>query len=141
MAQDITYYYCWFADIMNGVHDMSSDTIKIALSNTAPNVSTHTTLADVSEITAGNGYTSGGQALDNITSTQTSGVYSFTADNETVAASAGSIAQFQYVILYNSTASDKLIAYWDNGTAVDLTDGESFECQWTGGTLFTYQES
>ena len=133
----MSFYNAFFADAMNKVHNLGSDTLKLALTNTAP-AATHTTLANITQIAAGNGYTSGGQALDNVTSTQTSGVYSLVADDEVFTASGGAIAQFQYVVLYNSTASDKLIGYWDNGTSVDLADSETFTVTF-GSNVLTFQ--
>ena len=44
------------------VHNFSSDTLKIALTNTAPSAA-NTQLTDLTEITAGNGYTAGGFAI------------------------------------------------------------------------------
>jgi hypothetical protein len=59
----LTFFNSFFADAMNGEHDLASDVLKIALSNTAPSA-TDTTLANITQIAAANGYTSGGQALD-----------------------------------------------------------------------------
>jgi hypothetical protein len=39
------------------------------------------------------------------------------------------MAQFRYAILYNDTPTspaNPLLGYWDNGSAVDLADGNSF---------------
>jgi hypothetical protein len=132
------FYNAFFADAMNKVHNLGSDTLKIALTNTTP-VATHTTLSQITEIASGNGYTSGGQALDNVTSAQVSGVLSLDADDEIFTASGGAIAQFQHAVLYNSTASNKLIGYWSNGTAVDLADSETCTITFAGGTVFTFQ--
>lgn len=134
----MAFYNAFFADVMNKVHNLGADTLKIALSNTAP-VATHTTLSQITEITAGNGYTSGGQALDNVTSTQTSGVYSLDADDERFTASGGSIATWQYAVLYNSTASNKLIGYWMADAPINLSDGSYCDIEFTGGTVFTFQ--
>jgi hypothetical protein len=42
-------------------------------------------------------------------------------------AAGGSIAQFRYAVLYNSTpVSGNLIAWWDYGAEVTLTSGNSF---------------
>ena len=123
-----TKYYCFVADCANKVHNLGSDTLKIALTNTAPNVSTHTVLADITEIGAGNGYTAGGTAVSVTGSTQTSGTYSLTQSADVVfTASSGTIGPFRYAVLYNDTStSDSLIAYWDYGSAVTLNDTETF---------------
>ena len=135
----INFFNCFFADVMNKVHNLGSDTLKIALTDNAP-LTTYTTLSNIVQISSGNGYTTGGQALDNVTSTQTLGVYSLKADDETFAASGGAMTQFRYGVLYNDTASgDPLIAYWDNGSEVNLASGEQFKFDWPSGVIFTYQ--
>jgi hypothetical protein len=134
----ITFFNAFFADAMNGEHDLATDTLKIALSNTAPSA-TDTTLADITEIAAANGYTSGGQALDNVTSTQSSGVHTLEADDEVFTATGGAMGTFRYAVLYNSTASDKLIGYWDNATAIDLATGETCTIVLTAGRVFSFQ--
>lgn len=115
--------------LAEGVHDLESDTLKVALSNSAPTASTDDTFSDISEISAGNGYTAGGTATTVSSSAQSSGTYKLVITDVTFTASGGSIGPFQYVILYNDTPSspaDPLIAYWDNGSAVTLSNGESF---------------
>ena len=42
-------------DLCKKVHKLDTDTLKIALTNTAPNAATHKVFADVTEIGAGNG--------------------------------------------------------------------------------------
>jgi len=43
-------------DLIDGVHDFDAHTFKLMLTNTAP-VNTNTVKANITEITAGNGYT------------------------------------------------------------------------------------
>jgi len=121
-------YYVFVEDLAEKVHNLGSDTLKVALSNTAPNASTHAGLADAAEISAGNGYTAGGNSAAVTSSAQTSGTYKLVlADPATWTASGGSIGPFRYVILYNDTSTgDRLIGWWDYGTAITLADGESF---------------
>lgn len=103
-----------------------SDAWKIALSNTAPNVSTNATLTDATEISAGNGYTAGGNAATTSSSAQTSGTYKLVLNSPTAwTASGGNIGPFQYAILYDSTTNN-LVGYWDYGSAVTLASGDSF---------------
>ncbi len=103
-----------------------ADTWKVALSNTAPNVSTNASLADATEIAAGNGYTAGGNTAAVSSSTQTGGTYKLILTSPTAwTASGGSIGPFRYAILYDST-TDNLVGYWDYGSSVTLAAGESF---------------
>ena len=45
----------------------------------------------------------------------------------TITASGGSISTFRYVVLYNDTATnDELIGFYDSGSAVSLSAGQSF---------------
>lgn len=115
-------------------HNLGSDALKIYLSNTAPNASTHVTYDGVTgstgpaEIAAGNGYTAGGNATTVVSSAQTAGIYTLIlSDPATWTASGGSIGPFRYFVLYNSTAtSNNLIGWWDYGTNLTLNATESF---------------
>jgi len=125
------------ADVFNKKHDFSADTFKYALSNTLPSVADNT-LAEVSEIVAGNGYTAGGTQVVVTSSTQTGGVLSVVPTADVVfTASGGSIGPFQYVVFYNSTPAGGLtVSYFDRGSAVTLLDGETFTVD-VQATLFT----
>lgn len=125
-------------DLAKKVHDLNADTLKVYLSNTAPNVATHTIKTDIAEIAAGNGYTAGGVDTQNVTS-RTGAVTSVTGTDFTVTAAGGSIGPFRYAILYNDTPAsplDPLIGFWDYGSAVTLADGESFTVDF-GTSQFT----
>lgn len=103
-----------------------SDAWKVALTNRAPVVASDATLADAVEISAGNGYTAGGNAATTASSTQTGGTYKLVLNSPTAwTATGGSIGPFQYAVLYDST-TDNLIGYWDYGSSVNLAVGESF---------------
>lgn len=113
--------------LAEGAHNLGSDTLKVLLTNTAP-VATDSVKADLTEITAGNGYTAGGNTAAVTSSAQTSGTYKLVlGDPTTWTASGGAIASFRYAVLYNDTATnDELIGWWDYGSSVTLADGESF---------------
>jgi len=103
-----------------------SDTWKIALSNRTPVVATDSNLASAVEISAGNGYTAGGNTASVSSSSQTGGTYKLVLNSpSTWTATGGSIGPFEYAILYDAT-TDNLIGYWDYGSAVTLSTGESF---------------
>jgi len=116
-------------DIGNKVHNLSSDACKVMLTNTAP-TSSNAVFADITEITAANGYTAGGNAASITSYTQTSGTAKLIlADPATWTASGGSIGPFRYAVLYNSTPTSPakpLIGYWDYGSSVTLAAGETF---------------
>jgi hypothetical protein len=107
------------------VYNLQSDTLKVMLTNTQPH-SANTVKANITEITAGSGYTSGGIAATLVSSAQTGGVYKLVLNDVTFTASGGSIGPFQYFVLYDDTASnDELIGWWDYSASITLADGES----------------
>lgn len=119
------------------VHNLGSDTLKVMLTNSAPAAS-NTVKADITEISAGNGYTAGGTQASQTSSAQSSGVYKLVCSDVVFTASGGSIGPFRYAVLYNDTAaSDELIGYWDYGSAITLTTGGTFTVDFsaTNGVL------
>jgi hypothetical protein len=97
------------------------------LTNSAPLV-TNTVKANLTEISAGNGYTAGGATVTITSSAQSSGVYSLVGDDVVFTASGGSVGPFRYAVLYNDTPTspaDPLIAFWDYGSSVTLASGEA----------------
>lgn len=125
-------YQQFVEDLAAGVHNLATggDTLKIALTNAAPNVGTHAVRADITELTTGGGYTSGGVTVGAITGAQTGGTFTLSEASDPVfTASSGTIGPFRYAVLYNDTPTspaDPLIAYWDYGSSITLQDGESF---------------
>lgn len=114
-------------------HNLGADTLKLLLSNTAPDPATATVKADVTEITPGNGYTMGGMTITVTASAQTAGIYKLVANDLTITAAGGTIGPFQYVVLYNDSATnDELIGFWDFGSPVTLADGEGFPIDFSG---------
>jgi len=107
-------------------HNLGADTLKVLLTNVAP-VNTNTVKGDLTEISAGNGYTAGGTAVTVTSSAQSSGTYKLLANDVVFTASGGSIVPFRYAVIYNDTAaSDELIGWWDYGSSLTLLNGETF---------------
>lgn len=133
-------YECLSEDIANEEHDFfgTNDTLKIALTNSAPNVATHRVLSDITEISAGNGYTAGGHDVQN-DGTRSGGTTTVTGVDVTITASGGDIGPFRYGVLYNDTsATDALIGYWDRGASITLTGANGDSVTWNfGASLFT----
>jgi hypothetical protein len=120
------------------VHNLDTDLIKVYLSNTAPNVATHTVKADLAEIAGGNGYTATGHDTQNATS-RAGGVTSVTGVDIVITAAGGSIGPFRYAVLYNDTPAgpvDPLIGYWDYGSAITVLDTETFTVD-VGASILT----
>lgn len=113
-------------DVAEKVHNLGSDTLKIMLTLSAP-AAANSVKADLTEIAAGNGYTAGGTQATISTSSQTAGTYKLVLADVVFTASGGAIADFRYAVLYNdSSTSDSLIGYWDYGSTVTLSSGETF---------------
>lgn len=114
------------------VHNLGSDTLKVLLTNSAP-VATNTVKANLTEISAGNGYTAGGTAATISSSSQTSGTYKLVLADVVFTASGGSIGPFRYAVLWNDTATnDELIGWWDYGSSITLASGETFTVDFDG---------
>lgn len=110
-------------------HNLGSDQLKIALTNTAPNA-TDATLSQITEVA----YTYlSTRNLTTSSSAQTSGTYKLVIADIDLTASGGSVGPFRYVVIYNDTsASDNLIAYYDYGTNITLQDGDALAINFDG---------
>jgi len=104
------------------VHNLGSDQLKIALTNTIP-VNTNSVLANLTQIA----YTNlSAREVTTLTSAQTAGTYKLVLSPLTLTAS-GAVAPFQYIVLYNDTATnDELIGWWDYGSAVTMANLHTF---------------
>ncbi len=126
------------ANVENGVHNLGSNTLKIALTNTAPSKTADGLLTDITQISAGNGYSAGGNTATVSSSTQTAGIYSLVIADVVFTASGGSFADFRYLVLYDDTATnDPLIACIDYGASYTLTNGNTFTAVSNPSGIFT----
>lgn len=129
-------FNAFVADLGNGVHNFSSHTLKVMLTNTAP-VATNSVKTDITDISAGNGYTAGGTATTVTSWSQTSGTAKLVCADVTWTAT-GSIGPFRYAVLYNDSSTNKsLIGYFDSGAAKTLANGDTFTVDFdaTNGVL------
>lgn len=137
MSSAYNKFYIFVADVGNKVHNLSSDTLNMMLTNTAP-VATNTVYSNLSDLSTGSGYTAGGSAIGSNSYTQTSGLATLTGSNVVYTAT-GSLGPFRYAAWYNNTASGKnLGGWWDYGSSVTLSSAETFTVNLSGG-IFTLQ--
>ena len=114
------------------VHNLGSDQLTIALTNTAPSAA-NSVLTDITQIS----YTNcSSRNITTSSSSQTSGTYSLVTADLTLTASGGTVGPFRYVVMYNDTsASDNLIGYYDYGSSITLNDTEIFTVDFGATTL------
>jgi len=123
-------FHAFSEHIMEGVHNLGSNTLKLLLSNAAPDPAADAIKSDLtSELGTSGGYTSGGSTITITASSQTTGTYKLVGNDVVFTASGGSIGPFRYVVMWNDTPTspaDPLIAWWDYGSSITLADGETF---------------
>lgn len=135
-----TKFNVFVEDLAEKNHNLGSDALKVALTNTAPTPATDTTWNTTAHPApaAANGYTAGGNAITISTSAQTSGTYKLVLADSVFTASGGNLGPFRYAILYNSQgAANKPVGYWDYGSSITLADTETFTVDFdaTNGVL------
>jgi len=115
------------SELLGGIHDLDTHTLKLALIKDSPSGTygaATTNYSDVtgnSDETSGTNYTAGGQNLDgaSITTSGTTAIVDFTDEvfsNVTCSADG--------CIIYNSSASNKAICVIDFGGTVSATAGD-----------------
>lgn len=123
-------------DKAHGVHNLGSDQLVVALTNSAP-VATNTVLANITEIA----YTNlSSRNITTSSSAQTSGTYKLILADLVLTAS-GAVGPFRYVVIYNDTTvtpTDALICWFDRGSSLSLVSGDTFTVDFDGTNgLFT----
>jgi hypothetical protein len=124
-------------DLEEGKHAFTTTgTYKVMLTNTAP-VATNHVYADISatELAAGNGYTTGGDAVT-VTDANVTGTETVSGASVTWTASGAGMGPFRYAVLYRSDLNFGLVGWWDNGSAITIGSGNQFQVSWSSG-IFT----
>jgi len=129
-----TYYLT--VDLGSKIHNLTSDTLKLAFTDTAPTTATHVYADIVSPISLTNMATS--TALTGVTWTQTTGTSTLTANTWTGTSQTGNFGPFRYVVVYNDTATSKnVIGWFDYGSEVTLigANADQFTMTFASGLL------
>lgn len=113
-------------------HNLGSDQLVVALTNTAP-IAADVNLAAIVEIS----YTNlSSRNITTTTSAQTGGTYKLTLTDLVLTAS-GSVGPFRYAVVYNDTSTgDLLIGWYDYGSAITLLTGETLTVDFDGAAGF-----
>jgi hypothetical protein len=115
-------------DVANKVHNLGSDQLVIALTDVSPVATSHV-LTDITQIA----YTNlSSRNITTASSVETAGIYNLKLSNITLTAT-GAVAQFRYIVIYNSTAaSGNLIGWYDYGAEVNMVNGDTFPITFDG---------
>ena len=113
-------------------HNLGSDQLKIALTNTDPTASVTNYAGLTAPLAATN--LSGATPFNVTTSTsaQSGGLYKLVCADLVLTAT-GAVGPFRYVVLYNDTAAaDEVVGYYDYGSSISLANGETFTVDFDG---------
>ena len=127
MATAFSKVNVFVEDVAEKVHNLGSDQLKIALTNTDPTSALTNYAAITSPIAATNLDGATPFNVTTSTSAQTAGTYKLVCADLTLTAT-GEVGPFRYVVLYNDTAaSDQAIGYYDYGSSITLQSGDTFK--------------
>ncbi len=108
------------AEILDEVHDLVADTLKIALYTSSANLGAATTAYSTSNEISGTGYSAGGVTLTNRTVSTTGTTAFFDADDPTWTSASFTA---RGALIYNNSASDKAIAVLNFGGDFTVSSG------------------
>lgn len=123
-----TKYNTFMDEVSKGGHNLQTAVFKVALTNTAPTAASdtvwNTTVAPAPA--AANGYTAGGNTITTSSAATTTGTFKLVLADSVFTATSGGIGPFRYAIIYNSSASNKVVGYYDYGSSITPADTETF---------------
>jgi hypothetical protein len=115
------------------VFNLSTDQLKVALTNTLPTVATVNQYSDLTSPLATTNLS--GATPFNVTTTsftQTSGTAKLVLVDLVLTAT-GAVGPFQYVVLYSDTATnDEIIGFYDYGSSISLANTNTFTIDFDG---------
>ena len=134
-AGDFTLFDQYLIDIVNGVHDMDTNTIKFALitnavtpaaTDAAPHFGgTGTTNFATSEVTPGGNYTDNGETLGSANISVSTNDLSVDYANVSITQNGSNPTNARWAIVYNDTdANKRCVGFLDLGSVRDLSAGD-----------------
>lgn len=123
-------------DMANKIHDLNTDAFKWLFTNTAPTVGGTFLKSNVTEITGGTGYTTGG--MTTTLSFSRTGQTTTVSGTSVVVTATGAVGPFRYLVLFNDTPAsplDPVVGYLDHGSAVTMAITDTYTIP--AGAYFT----
>ena len=130
MSFDQTLTTSFKQEVLLGVHDLATDTLKIALFTAEADLNANTTVYSTANEVVGTGYSAGGVVLTGVT-VLTSGTTAYVDFNDAVWNPAAFTARG--ALIYNASKGNKSIAVLDFGS--DKTATTSFTVQMPANTV------
>lgn len=139
-TSDFNAFHCFSKDLAEGRHNLASDSIRVLLTNTAPDPDdTHVDtsggacllmgISEALEIPQGDGYAKGGPAVAVSSSGQTEGAYKLVVATLLIPALGGPLGPLRYAVIYNSSKGTPdarpAIGWLDYGEPITLAIGEA----------------
>ena len=123
-----TKYHTFIDEVSKAGHNMQTAVFKCALTNTAPTPLTDTVWNTTvyPAPAAANGYTAGGNTPTVSSAASSAYVFKLVLADTVFTATAGGIGPFRYAVIYNSSATNKVVGYYDYGSSITLADTETF---------------
>lgn len=118
-------------ELYEGIHDLLTDTIKIALYTANADIDADTTVYVVTDEITGTGYTAGGNTLTGTTVKSDNGVAYVSFDNTTWASASFTC---RGALIYNSTKANRSIAVLNFGSD-KIVSNQTFQIQFPPNTF------
>lgn len=136
MSVTLSKNYYLTLDLGSKLINFTSDTLKLAFTDTAPTTATHVYTDITSPLALTNMATS--PALTSVTWTQSTGTATLGAATWTGTSQTGNFGPFRYIVIYDDTAASKNILGWyDYGSEVTLNgvNGDQLTITFASGIL------
>mgnify|MGYP003123173755 FL=1 len=108
-------------ELLQGLHDLDGNTLKLALYTSSATLDASTTAYSTTNESSGTGYTAGGETVTSV-AVSLSGNVAF-VDFADVSFTSATISDAAGALLYNSSVSNKAIAVIDFGSTKSVTGG------------------